>query len=203
MPVKIRLQRGGRKRNPIYKIVVADSRSKRDGKFIEKLGTFDPNIPTNQVSLNFDSAVAWYMKGAQPTETARTILSNEGVLLKKHLLMGVQKGALTEDDAEKKFQAWLDDKNSKDESLNDAQAKAAADKAKAAAAERAKIKEDMAAAAAAEAAAIVKAEEAEAAAEEVVEEAPTEEVVAEEIPAEEAAPEAEAPSAEATEKPAE
>ena len=203
MPVKIRLQRGGRKRNPIYKIVVADSRAKRDGKFIEKLGTFDPNIPTNQVSLNFDSAVAWYMKGAQPTETARTILSNEGVLLKKHLLMGVQKGALTEDDAEKKFQAWLDDKNSKDESLNDAQAKAAADKAKAAAAERAKIKEDMAAAAAAEAAAIVKAEEAEAAAEEVVEEAPTEEVVTEEIPAEEAAPEAEAPSAEATEKPAE
>jgi len=165
MPAKIRLQRGGRKKNPIYKIVVADSRAKRDGKFIEKLGTFNPNIPTNQVSLNFDSAVAWYMKGAQPTDTARTILSSEGVLLKKHLLMGVQKGALTEDDADKKFQAWLDDKNSKDESLNDAQAKAAADKAAAAAAERAKIKEDMAAAAAAEAAAIVKAEEAEAATE--------------------------------------
>ena len=91
MATKIRLQRGGKKNKPVYRIVVADSRQKRDGKFIEKLGTFNPNVAENQVTLNFDSALDWYMKGAEPTDTMKTILSKEGVLYKKHLLVGVRK----------------------------------------------------------------------------------------------------------------
>jgi small subunit ribosomal protein S16 len=113
MPTKIRLQRGGRTARPIYSIVVADSRSKRDGRFIEKLGTYNPNTNPATIDLNFDSTLTWVMKGAQPTDTARAILSHKGVMMKKHLLEGVRKGALTEEQAEAKFEAWSSDKENK------------------------------------------------------------------------------------------
>lgn len=113
MATKIRLQRGGRKARPIYSIVVADSRSKRDGRFIEKLGTYNPNTNPATIDLNFDSTLTWVMKGAQPTDTARAILSHKGVMMKKHLLEGVRKGALTEEQAEAKFEAWSSDKENK------------------------------------------------------------------------------------------
>ena len=113
MPTKIRLQRGGRKARPIYSIVVADSRSKRDGRFIEKLGTYNPNTNPATIDLNFDSTLTWVMKGAQPTDTARAILSHKGVMMKKHLLEGVRKGALTEEQADAKFDAWSTDKENK------------------------------------------------------------------------------------------
>lgn len=106
MATKIRLQRHGRKDYPFYHIVIADSRAPRDGKFIEKVGTFNPNTNPATVNLNFDRALYWLQTGAQPTDTARNILSKEGVLLKKHLLGGVTKGAFTEAEAEKKFEAW-------------------------------------------------------------------------------------------------
>ena len=112
MATKIRLQRG-RKSCPIYSIVVADVRAKRDGRFIEKLGTYNPNTNPATIDLNFDSALSWVMKGAQPTDTARAILSYRGVMMKKHLLEGVRKGALTEEQAEAKYEAWLSDKESK------------------------------------------------------------------------------------------
>lgn len=110
MATRIRLQRHGRKARPFYHIVVADSRSKRDGRFIEKLGTYNPISNPATIELNFDSAVEWLMKGAEPSETARRLLSYKGVLLKKHLLEGMRKGALTEEQVEAKFNAWLDQK---------------------------------------------------------------------------------------------
>ena len=110
MATKIRLQRGGRKARPIYSIVVADSRAPRDGRFIEKLGSYNPNTNPATIDLNFDSTLTWVMKGAQPTDTARTILSHKGVMMKKHLLEGVRKGALTEEQADAKFEAWTSDK---------------------------------------------------------------------------------------------
>ncbi len=165
MATKIRLQRGGKKNKPVYRIVVADSRQKRDGRFIEKLGTFNPNVAENQIILNFDAALSWYMKGAEPTDTARTILSKEGVLYKKHLLVGVTKGALTQEIADQKFQVYLDSKAQKGSDLVTAKAKAAADKIKADAEERIKIKKQLEdTIKQAEAAAILAAEEAEAAA---------------------------------------
>ena len=132
MATTIRLQRGGRKARPIYSIVVADSRAKRDGRFIEKLGTYNPNTNPATIDLNFDSALSWVMKGAQPTDTARAILSYRGVMMKKHLLEGVRKGALTEEQAEAKFEAWTNEKESKIlnkvESLASAESKAKADR---------------------------------------------------------------------------
>ena len=113
MATKIRLQRGGRKARPIYSIVVADSRAPRDGRFIEKLGSYNPNTNPATIDLNFDSTLTWVMKGAQPTDTARTILSHKGVMMKKHLLEGVRKGALTEEQADAKFEAWTSDKENK------------------------------------------------------------------------------------------
>ena len=113
MATKIRLQRGGRKARPIYSIVVADSRAPRDGRFIEKLGSYNPNTNPATIDLNFDSTLTWVMKGAQPTDTARTILSHKGVMMKKHLLEGVRKGALTEEQADAKFEAWTADKENK------------------------------------------------------------------------------------------
>ena len=113
MPVKIRLQRHGKKGKPFYWIVAANSRSKRDGKFLEKLGTYNPISNPAQIELNVDAAVQWLKNGAQPTDTARRILSYKGVLLKHHLLGGVAKGALTEEQAEAKFNAWLEAKNNK------------------------------------------------------------------------------------------
>ena len=110
MSTKIRLQRRGRKDYPFYHIVIADSRAPRDGKLIEKVGTFNPNTNPATVSLNFDRALYWLQVGAQPTDTTRNILSEEGVLLKKHLLGGVAKGAFSEADADKKFEAWKADK---------------------------------------------------------------------------------------------
>ena len=111
MATKIRLQRHGKKGKPFYHIVIADSRAKRDGRFIEKIGTYNPNVRPATIDLNFESALSWLQKGAIPTDTARAILSYKGVLLKKHLLEGVKKGALTEDIALQKFEEWVKEKD--------------------------------------------------------------------------------------------
>ncbi len=110
MATKIRLARRGRKKRPIYDVVVADSRSPRDGKFIEKLGSFNPNVHPPQISIDNEKAFQWVMTGAQPTQTARKILSIEGIMMRKHLQVGVNKGAITQDQADEKFAAWLKDK---------------------------------------------------------------------------------------------
>ncbi|WP_185850625.1 30S ribosomal protein S16 [Blattabacterium cuenoti] len=106
MSVKIRLKRIGKKHKPIYHIVVADSRAPRDGKFIEKLGTYNPHTDPPSTVLKMNNAVSWLMKGARPTETVRSIFSKNGVLLKKHLLEGVKKGALTNEESYEKFNIW-------------------------------------------------------------------------------------------------
>ena len=116
MPVKIRLQRHGKKGKPFYWLVAADSRAKRDGKYLEKIGTYDPNTNPANVKIDLDIAIQWLEKGAQPTNTARALLSYRGVLLKHHLNKGVKKGAFSEQDAEKKFLKWLDEKEKKIES---------------------------------------------------------------------------------------
>ncbi|QFZ53992.1 30S ribosomal protein S16 [Oceanihabitans sp. IOP_32] len=138
MPVKIRLQRHGKKGKPYYWIVAADSRAKRDGKYLEKLGAYNPNTNPATVELDVDGAVKWLQNGAQPTDTAKNLLSYKGALLKNHLVGGVRKGALTEEQAEAKFAAWLEEKEgkvqAKAEGLSEAQAKA---KAEALAAEKA------------------------------------------------------------------
>ena len=113
MPVKIRLQRHGKKGKPFYWIVAADARSKRDGKYLEKLGTYNPNFNPAQIELDVDGTVKWLQNGAQPTDTAKSILSYKGAMLKNHLVGGVRKGALTEEQAEAKFQAWVEEKNAK------------------------------------------------------------------------------------------
>ncbi|HEY8402394.1 MAG TPA: 30S ribosomal protein S16, partial [Cytophagaceae bacterium] len=110
MAVKIRLARRGRKKLAIYDIVVADSRAPRDGRFIEKLGMYNPNTNPASVLLNEERALTWVMRGALPTDTARTLLSNKGVMLKKHLQIGVLKGAITQEQADKKFAEWLSQK---------------------------------------------------------------------------------------------
>jgi small subunit ribosomal protein S16 len=113
MAVKIRLARHGKKGYPFYHIVVANSRSPRDGRFIEKLGTYDPNTNPATIVLNSDRVLYWLGVGALPTDTCRLILSYKGILLKKHLLGGVKKGALTQEAAEEKFNAWLAGKEAK------------------------------------------------------------------------------------------
>ena len=113
MPVKIRLQRHGKKGKPFYWIVAADSRAKRDGKYLEKIGTYNPNTNPATINLDVDSSVKWLQNGAQPTDTARAILSYKGALLKNHLVGGVRKGALTEEQAEEKFNAWVAEKEGK------------------------------------------------------------------------------------------
>ena len=121
MPVKIRLARQGKKGYAFYHIVAADSRAPRDGKYIERLGSYNPNTHPATVELNFDKTLTWLNNGAQPTETCRNILSNEGVFLKKHLLEGVKKGAFSESEAEVRFEKWKNEKQSKAESIvNDA-----------------------------------------------------------------------------------
>lgn len=110
MPVKIRLQRHGKKGKPFYWVVAADARAKRDGKFLEKLGIYNPNTNPATIELDIDNSVQWLQNGAQPTDTARAILSYKGVLLKHHLLGGLRKGALTEEQVEEKFNAWLSEK---------------------------------------------------------------------------------------------
>ncbi len=113
MAVKIRLQRHGKKDSAFFHVVVADGRAPRDGKFIEKLGTYNPNNNPATIDIDFDSTLDWLMKGAQPTDTARAILSYKGILMKKHLLEGVKKGALTEAQMEQKFNKWLGEKDGK------------------------------------------------------------------------------------------
>ena len=148
MPVKLRLQRHGKKGKPFYWIVAADTRSKRDGRFLEKLGTYNPNSNPAQIELNVQSAVQWLQNGAQPTDTARAILSHQGVLLKKHLAVGVSKGALTEEQAEEKFQAWSAEKQAKIETKkSDIQKAKDAQQAKTLAAEKAANEARIAAAA--------------------------------------------------------
>ncbi|MGB0981735.1 MAG: 30S ribosomal protein S16 [Winogradskyella sp.] len=138
MPVKIRLQRHGKKGKPYYWIVAADSRAKRDGKYLEKLGAYNPNTNPATIDLNVDGAVQWLQNGAQPTDTAKAILSYKGVMLKNHLAGGVRKGALTEAQAETKFNAWLEEKKSKVQAKSDDLSKAdEAAKAKAFEAEKA------------------------------------------------------------------
>ena len=113
MPARIRLQRKGKKGKPFYHIVIADGRAPRDGKFIEKIGTYNPLTKPADIKLNVDKAVDWLNKGAQPSDTVKTILSYKGVLYKNHLLKGVKKGAITEEQAEAKFQTWLTEKEAK------------------------------------------------------------------------------------------
>jgi small subunit ribosomal protein S16 len=201
MPVKIRLQRHGKKGKPFYWVVAADARAKRDGRYLEKIGTYNPNTNPATVNLDVDAAVKWLENGAQPTDTARTLLSYRGALLKHHLQGGVRKGALTQEDADAKFEAWLEQKDvliqAKVDGLSKEDAKA---KANAFAAEKAvnekrvsdakalvdeAAAEEAAAAAAVEAAAAAEKEAAAAA------EAPAVEEAKEEV-AEEAAPAADA-----------
>ena len=113
MPVKIRLQRHGKKGKPFYWIVAADVRAKRDGKFLEKLGIYNPNTNPATVEVSLEQTLEWLQNGAQPTNTARTLLSYRGVMYKHHLQGGVRKGALTQEEADKKFDAWLEEKNAK------------------------------------------------------------------------------------------
>ena len=119
MPVKIRLQRHGKKGKPFYWIVAADARCKIDGRYLEKLGTYNPNTNPATVEVKLDNAVNWLEKGAQPTDTARTLLSYRGVMLKHHLNGGIRKGALSQEDADKKFAAWLEEKEAKIQAKKD------------------------------------------------------------------------------------
>ena len=179
MATKIRLQRFGKKGKPFFHVVVADSRSPRDGKFIERLGSYNPNTNPATIDLNFDKTLDWVNKGAEPTDTCRAILSYKGVLYKKHLEGGVKKGALTAEQAETKFAEWLSAKGEKIEGKKDSLTKSKDDVKKAALAAEAKKNADRAAALA-------------------IKNAPVEEVVAEEeVAVEETAAVEEAPVAEA------
>ena len=203
MATKIRLQRHGRKRAAFFHIVAADSRAKRDGKFIEKLGTYNPNTNPAKIDINFERSLHWVQTGAELTDTARAILSYKGVLLKSHLMNGVKKGALTDEQVEERFNKWLSEKDStisqKRDSLDKKAAQDRAEKLKAeAAVSEARAKEIAAknAPVVEEAPAAEAATEEAPAAEAVTEEAPAAEAVTEEAPAAEAATE-EAPAAEA------
>ncbi len=189
MAVKIRLARHGKKGYAFYHIVAADSRAPRDGKFIEKLGTYNPNTNPATIDLNFEQALGWLQKGAQPTDTCRAILSYKGVMFKKHLLGGVSKGAFTEAEAEARFNKWMDEKAGKIDAKTNKLASDAKSEEKARMAAEIKVKEERTKAIAEKKAAAV----AEAAAEAAEEAA---EAVAEEAPAEEAAEVTEAPAAE-------
>ena len=145
MAVKIRLARHGKKGYAFYHIVVADSRSPRDGRFIEKLGTYNPNTNPATIEIDVDSAVDWLFKGAQPTDTCRSILSYKGVLLKKHLKEGVKKGAITEEVAKQRFEAWLEEKEGKINTKKSSLAQASRNDIKARLEEEAKVKEAKAA----------------------------------------------------------
>lgn len=181
MATKIRLQRHGRKGYAFYGIVIANSQAPRDGRFIEKIGTYNPNTDPATVELNFERALYWVMTGAQPTDTVRSILSREGVYMMKHLLGGVKKGAFDQAAAEAKFEAW---KQSKAAALSAAKLKAidakkAAGKARLEAEK--KVNEAMAKA-------LAEKKAAEAAAKAAEEAAKAAEEAAAETPAEEAAP---------------
>jgi small subunit ribosomal protein S16 len=225
MAVKIRLQRRGKKNFAFFHIVVADSRSPRDGRFIEQIGSYNPNTNPATIVLDAERALAWLNVGAQPSLVCRRILSYEGVLLRKHLNGGIAKGALTQEQADAKWNAWKAQRDAKISSKVEGLEKAAEAKEKAAVAEERKVNQARAEELAKKAEKLAKKQAAEAAGEEaateeavaeaeapvaeevVAEEAPVaEEVVAEAPAAEEptAAPVAEAPAAEeAAETPAE
>ncbi len=200
MATRIRLQRHGKKGKPFFHLVAADSRAKRDGKFIEKLGTYNPTANPAVIDINFDATLAWVQSGAEMTDTARAILSYKGVLYKNHLLNGVKKGALTAEQVEERFNQWITEKSVKIDSKISSLAKNA-DKEKAArlAAEKT-ANETKAAEILAKNNPVeeeVVAEEAPVAEETLAEEAPTtEEAVAEEAPATEEAVAEEAPATE-------
>lgn len=190
MATKIRLQRFGKKGKPFYHVVVADARAPRDGKFIERIGSYNPNTNPATIELNFDKALSWVNNGAQPTDTCRAILSYKGVLYKKHLEGGVKKGALTAEQAEAKFAQWLDSKEGKIAGKKEGLTKSKEEVKKAALAAEAKKKEEIAAAIAAK-----NTPPAEEEVETAADEAPVVEAAAEESVAETAASE-EAPAAE-------
>jgi small subunit ribosomal protein S16 len=215
MSVKIRLARRGRKKQAIYDVVVADARAPRDGRFIEKLGTYNPNTNPASININNERALTWLLNGAQPTDTVKAMLSYRGVMLKKHLQIGVLKGAISQEQADAKFNAWVSEKDTKIEGKKDQLATAKADARKTAlAAETAKNQARIDAIKAREAAALAAAapavEEVEAPAAEVEEtpevEAPAVEVeetpAAEETPVVEAAEETPVVEAAAEEAPA-
>lgn len=183
MPAKIRLQRHGRKRYAYYHIVVADSRAPRDGRFIERIGSYNPNTNPATIDLDFNKALTWLNNGAQPTDTVRAILSYKGVLYMKHLQGGVAKGAFTEEEAENRFKAWVAEKDAKIQAKKDRLSKDAESTKKARLEAEAKVNEERSAALAKKQAEL--AAEAEAAAAETAEE------VSEETPAEEASAEGE------------
>ena len=198
MSVKIRLQRHGKKGKPFYWVVAADARSKRDGKYLEKIGTYNPNTNPATIELNLDSAVQWLHNGAQPTDTAKAILSYKGALLKHHLDGGVRKGALTQEQADAKLATWLEAKAGKVDSKKAGLSKAESDaKVKALKAEKEVNAKRIAAAAQADADAIAAATQVEEVA--VEEEAPAAEVeVTEETTVEEETPVAEVEVADET-----
>lgn len=213
MSVKIRLARRGRKKQAIYDVVVADARAPRDGRFIEKLGTYNPNTNPASININNERALTWLLNGAQPTDTVKAMLSYRGVMLKKHLQIGVLKGAISQEQADAKFNAWVSEKDTKIEGKKDQLATAKADARKAAlAAETAKnqaridaIKAREAAALAAATPAVEEVEEVEAPAAEVEETTSvieTPEVEAVEETTSEDAPVVETPAAEVEETPA-
>jgi small subunit ribosomal protein S16 len=146
MATKIRLQRFGKKGKPFFHVVVADSRSPRDGKFIERLGSYNPNTNPATIEINFEKTLDWVNKGAEPTDTCRAILSYKGVLYKKHLEGGVKKGALTAEQADAKFAEWLSAKDGKIEGKKDGLTKSKDEVRKAALAAEAKKNADRAAA---------------------------------------------------------
>lgn len=174
MATKIRLQRGGRKGYAFYSIVIADVRAPRDGKFTEKIGTYNPNTNPATVDLNFDRALYWVNVGAQPTDTVRNILKREGVYMMKHLQGGVKKGAFDEAAAQTKFEAWKADKQKGLDTLREAEAKAKKEAYEKNLAEEKKVNEAIA-----KKVAEKKAEAAAKAAEAATEEAPAEEAAAE------------------------
>lgn len=187
MATKIRLQRHGKKGKPFYHVVVADARAPRDGKFIERIGSYNPNTNPATIDINFDKALDWVNKGAQPTDTCRAILSYKGVLYKKHLEGGVKKGALTPEQAEAKFAQWLESKAGKIEGKKENLSKSKEEAKKAALLAEAKKKEEIAAAIVAKNTPAPEVEET------VAEEAPEAEVSAE---VEASAEEVETPAAE-------
>ncbi|MHB1179749.1 MAG: 30S ribosomal protein S16 [Daejeonella sp.] len=146
MATKIRLQRFGKKGKPFYHVVVADARAPRDGKFIERIGSYNPNTNPATIDLNFDKALDWVNKGAQPTDTCRAILSYKGVMYKKHLEGGVKKGALTAEQSEAKFAEWLESKEGKIAGKKDTLTKSKEEVKKTALAAEAKKKQEIAAA---------------------------------------------------------
>lgn len=188
MPVRIRLQRHGKKGKPFFHIVAADSRAKRDGRFIEKLGVYNPNVNPAQIDIDFDRTLHWVEVGAVPSDTARAILSYKGVLMRDHLNRGVAKGAHTQEQADAKFEKWMEEKAAKVEAKRDGLSKSAAEARAAALKAEAEVNEKRRAeieARNADLAAEAKAAEEAAAAEAAAEEAPAEEEGAADAGAEE------------------